>query len=253
MTTVLRSGCSTLCVLAAFGLATPAHADGKVGLHGLKSDEAKARQALAVIDGATWIAASIRAPSEELHHGKLLRPAQGFQLRRPWRAYGAEHVIDHMRRTIAVVRALRPEVHTLAIGDLSAEHGGKISNHVSHRTGLDVDVGFYFKRVPAGYPERFGAADADLDLEATWSLLAAFARTAARDDGVAMMFLDYDVQRRLYRWARQRGTPDADLEFIFQYPRDRGSSVGLIRHWPGHNDHVHVRFKPRAQSAAQWR
>lgn len=35
--------------------------------------------------------------------------------------------------------------YVLPIGDLSKEDGGKIGNHKSHQTGLDVDVAFYFE------------------------------------------------------------------------------------------------------------
>jgi murein endopeptidase len=226
------------------------------------SDDAKARQALAVIDGASWIAdpdpprptpphevhrdaESVGAPwNGRLEHAAHLETGDGYEVRRPSRAYGAEHVVEHLRHAIAEVRALYPDVHTLAIGDLSAEHGGKISDHHSHQSGLDVDVGFYFTHVPAGYPAGFAAADANLDLEATWALLAAFARTAALDDGVSMIFLDYGIQRRLYDWARKRGTPDDELEFLFQYPRGSDALAGLVRHWPEHANHLHVRFKP---------
>ena len=34
-----------------------------------------------------------------------------------------------------------------------------------------------------------------------------------------------------------------DLEHLFQYPRGKDVPVGLIRHWPNHANHVHVRFK----------
>lgn len=59
-----------------------------------------------------------------------------------------------------------------------------------------------------------------------------------------MIFLDYEVQARLYKFARGRGTPEADLEAIFQYPRGKDALVGIVRHWPHHTDHLHVRFKP---------
>ena len=36
---------------------------------------------------------------------------------------------------------------------------GKLDNHKSHQTGLDVDVGFYFRSVPAGYPDHFAGAE----------------------------------------------------------------------------------------------
>ncbi|MGN6224958.1 penicillin-insensitive murein endopeptidase, partial [Pseudoxanthomonas sp.] len=163
------------------------------------------------------------------------------------RAFGRGHVVEHLRRAIAGVRALYPEVHTLAIGDLSAREGGRIGGHRSHQSGLDVDVGFYFHRVPEGYPASFAAADANLDLAATWALIHAFARTTHLDDGVERIFLDHDVQARLYRWARQRGTPGDQLAELLQYPRDPDAPAGLVRHWPNHADHLHVRFKPDAR------
>jgi hypothetical protein len=214
-------------------------------------DAARARQALAVIDGTTMIAATREEPDEELKpwSGKLraaeqLPTGEGYRIRRPNRAFGAPHVVEHLKDAIAIVRALYPDVHTLAIGDLSAEHGGKLANHVSHQTGVDVDIGFYFHSQPAGYPDHFVAANADLDVEATWALLTAFARTSHLDDGVQMIFLDYDVQARMHAWARKRGTPDDQLAALLQYPRGKESLTGLVRHWPNHGDHLHVRFKP---------
>jgi len=182
--------------------------------------------------------------SGELRDGERLPAGEGYRIRRPNRAFGATHVIGHVQRAIAVVRALYPEVHTLAIGDLSAQHGGKLANHQSHQSGLDIDLGFYFHRVPEGYPDTFAPATGDLDLAATWALLTAFARTTHLDDGVQLIFLDHAVQARLYRWAKQRGTPDDQLAAILQFPREPDALAGLVRHWPHHHDHLHVRFKP---------
>jgi hypothetical protein len=213
-------------------------------------DDARARQALAVVDGTAVIAAArdelddepIGRPAKQ-RVGERLPSGDGYRIRRPHRAFGAPHVVDHLQAAIAIVRALYPDVHTLAIGDLSAETGGKLDNHLSHQTGLDVDLGFFFHVVPEGYPDRFVAANAELDLEATWALLTAFARTSHLDDGVQMMFLDYDIQARLHQWARKRGTPDDQLAQLLQYPRGKDSMSGLVRHWPHHADHLHVRFK----------
>jgi LysM repeat protein len=241
------------------------------------TDDDKARAALAVIDGATWIentkpkliatpapklvatpapklvatkpvgiSDSLGVPWDgELLGGEQLPIGDGYRVRRPELAFGVPYVVDHLRHAIAEVRALYPDVHTLAIGDISAEHGGKLAAHHSHQSGLDVDVGFYFKQVPDGYPDHFAAADDNVDLQATWALLTAFARTTDLDDGVSIMFLDYAIQRRLYQWAAKRGTPEADLEHLFQYPHGKDAQSGLIRHWPNHADHVHVRFKSR--------
>ena len=207
----------------ALALAGVAHADS--------GDADKARRALAVIDGVT----SVGAPwNGELVGAARLSPGDGYSVERPQRAFGAPHVIAYLKSTIAEVRALYPGVPTLPIWDLSAEHGGKISDHHSHQTGLDVDLGYY-------------VSHGEFDLEATWALLVAFGRTSDRPDGVEMIFLDYDLQRRLYAWARARGTPDSALAFVLQYPRGPNELAGLVRHWPGHTDHLHVRFKPRAR------
>jgi len=202
-------------------------------------DDDRARRALDVIDGTAAVserAASVGAPWDgKLRGGAPLPRSEGYEIRRPHRAYGASHVVDHVQRAIAEVRALYPDVHALAIGDLSAPHGGKLADHRSHQSGLDVDVGFYFSKVPAGYPASFVEANADLDLEATWALIVAFTRTAGQPGGLDVIFLDEAVQARLYRMARKRGTPEDQLAEI----------AGLVRHWPNHADHLHVRFTSR--------
>ena len=237
-------------VLLALLIASPAAADRHVTAH----DDAttKARAALAVIDGTTWV--DDTAPKHETAHARRgadkaqrdgadarndaedarriasrLQPwratilgggshhassgtlagaehldeGDGIHVRRPQRAFGAPQVVEYVRHAVAEVRALYPDVPTLAIGDLSSEHGGVLPGHVSHRSGRDVDVGFYFHHAVTGFVD----ANDDLDLDATWALLAAFARTADRKDGVQIIFLDYAVQKRLYAFAKSRGRP----------------------------------------------
>ena len=180
-------------------------------------------------------------------HGTLTRAARlpegkGYLIRRPERAYGTRRLVDLVRDSIKTVRKDHPKVHTLAVGDLSARRGGKISEHASHQSGRDVDVGFFFTRRPAGYPDQFVVGTAgNLDLPATWDLLVAFARTADQHDGVAAIFLDYDLQGVLYEWAKDRGVSAGYLDRLFQYPDGRRSG-GLVRHEPHHDDHFHIRI-----------
>ncbi len=180
--------------------------------------------------------------------GKLARPTRlaagkGYLIRRPQRAYGTRRLVDTVRDAVAAVRADHPRLHTLAIGDLSAKRGGAISEHNSHQSGRDVDVGFYFQRRPKGYPDAFVVGDAaNLDLAATWDLLVAFARTADDRGGVQAIFLDYGVQGLLYEWARDRGVSTKYLDRLFQYPDGRGAG-GLVRHEPHHADHFHIRLQ----------
>lgn len=177
-----------------------------------------------------------------LRSAAKLPTGKGYHIRRPERAYGTTHAVTHVQRAIKAVRKRFPRVHTLAIGDFSAKKGGSISEHRSHQSGRDADVGFYFKKRPKGYPDNFvGHDEATLDLAATWALLHAFTRTADTANGVQAIFVDFDVQEKLYEWAKDHGVPVDHLDRIFQYPDEGGS--GLVRHEPNHHDHFHVRFK----------
>lgn len=180
--------------------------------------------------------------------GRLTRPARlaggrGYHLRRSYRTYGATHVVGYVTRALAETHKKFPKAHVLAVGDLSEKAGGQISDHHSHQTGRDLDVGFYFKRKPAGYPDSFvSATAANLDCEKTLALLERFAATRQKPGGVKMIFLDFDVQGILVRWARDHGWDDDRLERLFQYPHGRGASEGLVRHEPNHADHFHIRY-----------
>jgi hypothetical protein len=262
-TTLLRAG--TVVTIPACGTRTKAPARSQI------SDDDRARRALEVIDGTQLVEprrvepVRMRAPEPEpdepetggssqsigtpwrgkLRNATAMPRGEGYQLRRPHKAWGATHVVGHLRRVIAEVRALHPEVHTLAIGDLSARTGGKLDRHVSHQSGLDVDIGLYYRKVPADYPAQFvDAGVANRDLASTWALLVGFARTSRLATGVQVILLDYDIQARLYRWAHDRGTPEDQLADLLQFPRGKDASGGLVRHWPRHADHMHVRFKP---------
>jgi len=75
------------------------------------------------------------------------------------------------------------------------------------------------------------------------AVLTAGAASIVSPTAVKKFGADYALQRRLYLWAQKRGTPENDLEQLFQYPHGKDAQSGLIRHWPNHADHVHVRFK----------
>ena len=188
---------------------------------------------------------SVGAASDgKLVGGMQLPEGAGYYRRRPQAAWGTNHAIHHIKRAVSVVRNHFPKVHELAIGDISARAGGPLGEHKSHQSGRDVDMGLYFKKRPSGYPESFVRATADtLDLAATWTLIETLASTARSDAGVEVMFLDYELQQLLYGWAQEQGVSKHRLGEIFQYPRGEASASGLIRHEPGHDTHVHVRFK----------
>lgn len=179
-----------------------------------------------------------------LQFATQLEPGDGYVIRRPYRAFGTDTTIALIERAVAETREEFPDQHVLAIGDISAETGGRITQHRSHQAGRDVDIGLFYTEQPPGYPESFIRADENnLDFAATFKLLERFLATANDDGGVQMIFLDFDVQGLLYHWALDNGISQRRLDRIFQYPHGRGSSEGIVRHVPNHDNHMHVRFR----------
>jgi hypothetical protein len=188
--------------------------------------------------------------------GHLVEPTQlesgdGYHIRRPWRSFGTQATVDLVQRILDDNHDWFP--HVLAIGDISAEHGGQITEHHSHQSGRDADIGLFYVEKPASYPTNFvTATEQNLDCASTWRLLDAFAETAGQDGGAQIIFLDYAVQGILYRWAKDHDVSDAKLDHVLQFPHGRGSASGLVRHFPNHDNHMHVRFKcPASDSACQ--
>ncbi len=182
--------------------------------------------------------------SGHLDRPTRLRGGDGYVIRHPWRAFATRTTVDHIREAVTDTLERFPHAHVLAIGDLSAEHGGAITDHHSHQSGRDADIGLIYKAKPAGYPQSFVSADADnLDRAATWKLVSEFAATADQDGGAQVMFLDFEVQGLLYKWAKDHGVSLKRLDRIFQFPHGRGANDGLVRHEPNHDNHLHVRFK----------
>ena len=190
-------------------------------------------------------AQSVGVPwSGRLLNATRLRVGDGAHIRRPYRAWGTRTTVDFTQRAIEETIELFPKAHVLAIGDISAQGGGQISDHQSHQSGRDVDLGLYYKRKPNGYPTGFvNATEDNLDCAAMWTLLSKFVSTANKDGGVQVIFLDHDVQGIIYRWARDHGVSDRKLSRIFQYAHGRGAGAGLIRHVRNHANHIHVRFR----------
>lgn len=188
---------------------------------------------------------SIGAPwSGRLRNATRFKAPERTHLRRPQRAFATRTTIQYTRQAIKDVLADFPKLHELAIGDFSAERGGFITEHHSHQSGRDVDIGLFYKSKPDGYPEAFIEADEKtLDARAMWRLISKLDKTRDDDGGVQMMFLDFELQGVIYKWAKANGGDEDRLGRIFQWPHGRGSSAGLVRHEPNHGNHLHVRFR----------
>lgn len=182
-------------------------------------------------------------------YGRLQDPSQlpegeRYVIRRPSRSFGTKPAVDLTKQVIDQILEDFPDAHPLAIGDMSAEHGGQITQHRSHQSGRDIDIGLFYQSKPSSYPSDFVSANIDnIDPATTFALLDTFADTASEDGGVQVMFLDYKVQGILYEWAKEHEVEQEHLDHLFQYPHGLGSGTGIVRHEPNHDNHIHVRFK----------
>ena len=133
--------------------------------------------------------------------------------------------------------ATYPDIVPVVIGALSMPTGGRIKPHKSHRSGRDIDFGFFREgNVPLS---RFEDIPFDrIDYERSFSLMANLIATGR----VQSIYVNYALEKHLVKAASDMGYDDEQLSWLFQYPRGRGSKVGLIRHEKGHTRHFHVRF-----------
>ncbi len=171
--------------------------------------------------------------------------------------YATPELAGLVRRAADKVAVVYPG-SVLLVGDISAEHGGFIGGHRSHRSGRDVDFAF-FVSTPAGesrpgFPlvlfDRLGAGVRDdepfrFDDARNWELVEALLVDTAAE--VQWIFVSRGLKARLLERALDSGR---DLQLI--------ERAATVLHQPGdssrHDDHFHVRIHcPAATPGGQCR
>lgn len=174
-----------------------------------------------------------------LSSGRKLPESAAYEIKRPHNAWGTKRTIKLIGQAVDRYQRETKGGPKLRIGDISREQGGKLDGHRSHQDGNDVDVGLVLSGKAASRMHFSGATTDNIDLERTWRLIESFLATGE----VRFIFLDYAVQAQLYAWAKDHGVGQNELDEFFQYPRGSGRNHGVIRHWRGHKNHIHVRFR----------
>jgi hypothetical protein len=165
-----------------------------------------------------------------------LRSGPGWRVRRPSRAWGTPLAVARLREALSAYGRRFPGAPPIHVHDLSARSGGPLPRHTSHRDGRDADIRLVLRRPAAGY---VAATPRTLHRRRTWFLLLSLLSSC----DVEFVLLDRRLQRALYGYALARGWSPRELGLVLQYPR-RGPR-GMVRHFPRHQNHLHVRFRPR--------
>ncbi len=174
-----------------------------------------------------------------LKAGVQLPPGRHYVVKWEGGAWGTGDTIRVIQSAVSSYKRKMPGGPKVHIGDISKRGGGKFRPHLSHQHGRDVDIGYVLEGKYAHEQRFHSATNGNLDIARTWTLIKAFV-----DSGeVTYIFMDYRIQEKLYEYAKKRGYSEDTLDELFQYPRGRRRTHGLIRHWKGHHNHFHVRFR----------
>lgn len=169
-----------------------------------------------------------------LLNGTRIPEGEGYRLRFPKTAYGTTHAVEQVLASIRIFQRDYAYAGRLAISSMSSQGGGKLGHHKSHQTGRDLDI-----RLPRreGVPEQIPLKLRRVDWLAAWELIKAISQT-----DVVVVFLDYKSQKFVHRAAKAAGATDDELGRLLQFPRGSFAHRGIVRHYPGHEKHLHVRW-----------
>jgi penicillin-insensitive murein endopeptidase len=195
------------------------------------------------------LAGSIGVPHRGVLTGAVELSAEGTGYRF-FRNNDRHHALARFAKALAAAAARveneRPG-GTLVIGDLSAEHGGRLMPHLSHRSGRDADLLLYALTVGGapiaspGFvhygPDGLAWDEANrrfcrFDVEREWLLIRALLEDPQAR--IQWVFVNHVIEALTIEWARARGE---STELVW-----RAEEVMAEPHPGGaHDDHIHVR------------
>ncbi len=159
--------------------------------------------------------------------------------------YGTAELVGLVQRSAAAV-GLALEGPKLVVGDLSGRRGGRLSPHRSHRSGRDVDMGFYLLDAEGSMtqPPHFVPIRRDgcgrirddrfcFDASRNWALLSAVVQDPVAR--VQYVLVAPDIARRVIAEAERQGAPSELIERVRTVTQPHAGSHA-------HRSHFHVRI-----------
>ncbi len=169
----------------------------------------------------------------------------------PSASFGTQEMTDLLVDAGRHLSWVLPAASPFVVGDISSRHGGYLAGHMSHRGGVDADVGIYRKGAWQATRGFTHLAPSELDVEATWMLISTMLLTKSVD----FILLDREHIRRLSAYVLSAGLltkEEAAGTFPAEGTRATWENIGVIRHAPHHQDHLHVRVLCGDGTRAGW-
>lgn len=205
-----------------------------------------------------WKPASV-STGLPFHRGARLRHAAqlplegpGFWTIRPERNthHGTDDMVAGLLETCARLLEADPRMQPLAIGDLSGPRGGRVSLHLSHRSGRDADLLFFwsdekgeplltedFVRFDASGRGRYLGKAVRFDARRNWALLRALLSSERFDGRVAAIFVAPPLRRLLLEHGLRTEADPAVLARLRRVLLNAREKDGR------HDDHFHLRIR----------
>jgi murein endopeptidase len=174
-----------------------------------------------------------------LMDGELLRPGPGYRVKEKNEMWGTNETVTTLVNCVAEYHKKHPNSPDILIGDISLKGGGSFRPHLSHQTGLDVDIAYIQPKVKDAVKRFVPASAKSIDIKRNWT----FYRCLLRSKRVTMAFMNTYLQK-MFRKALKKGTIHINgytTDELFQV-NSRTPYKAIFRHAKGHHDHIHVRF-----------
>ncbi|HGG58123.1 MAG TPA: hypothetical protein ENK31_10040 [Nannocystis exedens] len=155
------------------------------------------------------------------------------------RAFGTHKTISTLLHAFEAYGERFPDAPKVRVGEIAKRRGGRVKPHASHRTGRDVDLGYIGIAKDDGEVRWKRMSKDTLDTEKSWFLIYELIKSG----NVDTIFISSRLQKLLYREAKAQGLPTEELQRIFPRPHHENSTKAIIKHWRGHVNHMHVRFR----------
>jgi len=198
-----------------------------------------------------------------LSNGRLEHAAElpdtrvfGYRILSPKRKthFGADRMVFGLMVLGVRMRELCAEAGEFGVGDISAKNGGKLSPHINHQMGLDVDLGFYVTDAegkPLG--NRMAAFDSNgrskdgrlrFDAKRNWWLVASMFENPYFGEVRFLLLADW-LKKLLLDHARRRLTRLRDPRHVERQKELIRRAEALIRQPSSspHDNHYHLSLK----------